>query len=525
MSRVLIADSLSPKAVEIFSENGIAADVATGLKPEQLLERIGKYDGLAVRSATKVTADVVAAGNRLRVVGRAGIGVDNIDIEAASTRGIVVMNAPFGNSITTAEHAIAMMFALARQIPVANQSTHSGGWEKSRFMGTELTGKVLGIIGCGNIGAIVAERGIGLRMKVIAADPYLTPERAASLGVEKVALDELYTRAEVITLHTPLTDDTRNMLDAESLAKMRQGVLIVNCARGELVVEEDIKAAIENGTVGGFAVDVYPEEPPSDYSLFGMDQVVATPHLGAATVEAQEKVALQIAEQMSAYLKTGAVVNALNMPSISAEEAPRIRPYMTLARQLGGLAGQIVESGLLAVTVEYEGHAAELNTRPVTAHLLEGLLSPLISGVNMVNAPLLARDRGIDVSETRHERHGQFQSLIRLTFQTEGRRHTVAGTLFGDNHPRIVEINGIPLEAELGRNMLYFVNRDKPGIIGRLGTALGNAGVNIATFQLGRTEPGGDALALIEIDGDLPTGIIEELRQLPDIVQVRPLSF
>ena len=525
MSRVLIADSLSPRAVEIFSENGITADVATGLEPAQLLEHIGKYDGLAVRSATRVTAEVIDAGNRLRVVGRAGIGVDNIDIGAASTRGIVVMNAPFGNSITTAEHAIAMMFALARHIPLANQSTHSGGWEKSRFMGTELTGKVLGIIGCGNIGAIVAERGLGLRMKVIAADPYLTPERAGSLGIEKVTLDELFRRAEVITLHTPLTDDTRDMLDAESFAKMRNGVLIVNCARGELIVEKDMKAAIENGTVGGFAVDVYPEEPPSGYSLFGMEQVVATPHLGAATVEAQEKVALQIAEQMSAYLKTGAVVNALNMPSISAEEAPRIRPYMTLARQLGGLAGQVIDSGLRTVTVEYEGHAAELNMRPVTGYLLEGLLSPLISGVNMVNAPILARERGIDVSETRHERHGQFQSLIRLTFQTEERRHTVAGTLFGDNRPRIVEINGIPLEAELGRNMLYFVNRDKPGIIGRLGTALGNAGVNIATFQLGRTEPGGDALALIEIDGDLPGGVIEELRRLPDIVQVRSLSF
>lgn len=525
MSKVLISDSLSAAAVDIFKANGIETDVITGMKPEELIACIGEYDGLAVRSATKVTPEVLAAAENLKVIGRAGIGVDNIDIDAASGHGIVVMNAPFGNSITTAEHAIAMMFSLARQIPLADQSTQAGKWEKSKFMGVELTGKVLGIIGCGNIGSIVADRAMGLRMKVIAADPFLTPDRAETLGVEKVELDELFARAEIITLHTPLTKSTTGILNAENFAKMRDGVLVVNCARGELVVEADMKAAIESGKVAGFAVDVFPQEPPDGYSMFGMEQVIATPHLGAATTEAQEKVALQIAEQMSDYLNTGAVTNAINTPSVSAEDAPRLKPYMTLGGQIGSLAGQIVNTGLSSITIEYEGHAAEINTRPVTACLLEGLLSPLMSGVNMINAPILARDRDIDVSEVRHERDGEYQTLIRLTVETQKGSRTIAGTLFGGDKPRIVEVNGIKLEAELGENMLYMINKDRPGFIGRLGTALGDAGVNIATFQLGRVDAGGEALALIQIDGDLSDEVLSALRALPDVVQAKALSF
>jgi len=525
MSKVLISDSLSAAAVDIFKANGIETDVITGMKPEELIACIGEYDGLAVRSATKVTPEVLEAADNLKVIGRAGIGVDNINIDGASGKGIVVMNAPFGNSITTAEHAIAMMFALARQIPLANQSTQSGKWEKSKFMGVELSGKVLGIIGCGNIGSIVADRAMGLRMKVIAADPFLTPERAESLGVEKVELDELYARAEVITMHTPLTDSTTGILNADSFAKMRNGVLVVNCARGELVVEADMKAAIEVGKVAGFAVDVFPQEPPEGYSMFGMDQVIATPHLGAATTEAQEKVALQIAEQMSDYLNTGAVTNAINTPSVSAEDAPRLKPYMSLGGQIGSLAGQVIETGISSVTIEYEGHAVEINTRPITACLLEGLLSPLMSGVNMINAPILARDRDIDVSEVRHERDGEYQTLIRLTVETEDGSRTVAGTLFGGDKPRIIEVNGIKLEAELSENMLYIINKDRPGFIGRLGTALGDAGVNIATFQLGRVEQGSDALALIQIDGELSDDVLAALRALPDVVQAKVLSF
>jgi D-3-phosphoglycerate dehydrogenase len=525
MPKVLISDSLSTSAVDIFRANGIDTDVITGMKPDKLIACISEYHGLAIRSATKVTSEVIGAAANLRVIGRAGIGVDNIDIEAASGGGIVVMNAPFGNSITTAEHSIAMMFSLARQIPMANQSTQSGKWEKSRFMGVELTGKVLGIIGCGNIGSIVADRAMGLRMKVIASDPFLTPERAETLGVEKVEMNDLFERAELITLHTPLTESTSGILNAENFAKMRDGVLVVNCARGELVVEADMKAAIEAGKVAGFAVDVFPQEPPEDYSMFGLEQVIATPHLGAATIEAQEKVALQIAEQMSDYLNTGAVTNAINTPSVSAEDAPRLIPYMMLSGQIGSLAGQIVNTGLSSVTIEYEGHAAEINARPVTACLLEGLLSPLMSGVNMINAPILARDRDIDVSEVRHERDGEYQTLIRLTVETQKGSRTIAGTLFGSDKPRIVEVNGIKLEAELSENMLYVINQDRPGFIGRLGTALGDAGVNIATFQLGRVDVGGEALALIQVDGDLSDDVLAELRALPDVIQAKALTF
>ena len=525
MSKVLISDNLSPRAAEIFRERGLEVDVKIGMKPEELIACIGEYEGLAIRSATKVTAEVLAAAKNLKVIGRAGIGVDNVDLNAATSGGVVVMNTPFGNSITTAEHAIAMMFALARQIPAADQSTQSGKWEKSRFMGVELTGKTLGIIGCGNIGSIVAERALGLRMKVVAYDPYLSPERANALGVEKAELDELFRRADFITLHTPLTDATRDILDAAAFARMKDGVRVINCARGELIVEADIKAALESGKVGGLAVDVFAVEPPKDFSLFGMENVVATPHLGAATTEAQEKVALQVAEQMSDFLVDGAVVNAINMPSVSADEAPRLMPYMKLAEQLGSLAGQVVESSVKSITIEYEGAVSRLNTRPLTASLLCGLLSPIMDSVNMINAPVIARERDIAVSEVKHERDSEFQTLIRVILTTERRTRNFAGTLFGGDKPRIVNINGVGLEAELGAHMLYTVNADKPGFIGRLGSALGVAGVNIATFHLGRREVGGDAVALIEIDGPIDEAVLNQVRDLPDVVQARTLNF
>ena len=506
MKKILISDKISARAVDIFNEKGIETVVNTGLKEAELAACIGEYHGLVVRSATQVTERVLQNPGNLKIIGRAGIGVDNIDMQAASAQGILVMNAPFGNSITTAEHAIALMFSLARQIPTANQSTHAGRWEKSKFMGVELTGKTLGIIGCGNIGSIVAERAIGLKMKVVASDPFLTLGRANDLGVEKVELGELFQRADVITLHTPLTNSTSGILNAASFAKMKSGVFIINCARGELVIESDIKEAIESGKVSGFGVDVFPTEPPENCSLFGMENVVATPHLGAATTEAQEKVALQIAEQMTDYLSAGTVVNALNAPPVSAEEASRIEPYISLGSQMGSLAGQIIESSITSVTIEYEGNVADLNTRPITSSLLAGLLTPVLNGVNMVNAPILARDRGMKVVEVRQEQHGEYQTLVRTTVATENSTQTFAGTLFGGSKRRIVEVNGIKLEAELSPNMLYIVNKDKPGFIGRLGTALGNAGVNIATFQLGRISQGLDAIALIEIDGELSNG-------------------
>ena len=525
MSKVLISDSLSPRAVEIFRERGVEVDVKTGLKPDELKAIIGEYDGLAIRSATKVTKDLLSAASRLKVVGRAGIGVDNVDIPAATSRGVVVMNTPFGNSITTAEHAIAMMFALAREIPVANASTQAGRWEKNRFMGVELTAKVLGVVGCGNIGSIVADRALGLKMRVVAFDPYLSHERAVDLGVEKVELDELLARADFITLHTPLTDGTRNLLNAESLAKTRKGVRIINCARGGLIVEEDLKAAIESGHVAGAALDVFAAEPAKDNPLFGMDQVICTPHLGASTTEAQENVALQVAEQMADYLVSGAVVNALNMASVSAEDAPKLRPYMALAEQLGSFAGQITESGLKGVTVEYEGHVAELNTRPLTALVLMGLLQPLLDSVNMVNAPVIARERDIEITETKRERASDYQTLIRVIVETEQRARSLTGTLFGGEKPRIVGIEDVPIEAEVSSNMLFIRNEDKPGFIGHLGTTLGDAGVNVATFHLGRTAPGENAIALVSVDQKISDELLHRIEALPSVVRAKALSF
>ncbi|MQP65452.1 phosphoglycerate dehydrogenase [Niveispirillum sp. SYP-B3756] len=525
MPKVLISDSLSPRAVEIFKERGVEVDVKVGLKPDELKAIIGEYDGLAIRSATKVTKDILAAATNLKVVGRAGIGVDNVDIPAATARGVVVMNTPFGNSITTAEHAIAMMFALAREIPAANASTHAGKWEKNRFMGVELFGKVLGVIGCGNIGGIVADRAVGLKMKVIAFDPFLSPERATEIGVEKVELEDLLKRADFITLHTPLTEATKNILDAKALAKTKKGVRIINCARGGLIVEEALQAAIEAGHVAGAALDVFAEEPAKAHPLFGNEKVIATPHLGASTTEAQENVALQVAEQLADYLVSGAVVNALNMPSVSAEDAPKLRPYMKLAEQLGGFAGQITETGIKAVTIEYEGQVAELNTRPLTAIVLKGLLGPLMESVNMVNAPVIAKERDIKVSETKREVAGDYQTLVRVIVQTEQRTRSVAGTLFGGDKPRLVEIEEVPVEAEVTDHMLFIRNEDKPGFIGKLGSTLGDAGVNIATFHLGRTAPGANAICLVSVDQAVSEELLGKIQGLPSVVRVKSLDF
>ncbi len=525
MAKILIADALSPSAVQVFRERGIEAESRPGLTAAELKEMVAGYDGLAVRSATKVTRELIAAASRLRIVGRAGIGVDNIDVSAATERGVVVMNAPHGNAVTTAEHAIALMLALARNLPQANVSTHAGRWEKERFVGVELAGKVLGIIGCGNIGSIVADRAHGLKMRVIAYDPFLAEERALDLGVERVGLDALLARSDFITLHTPLTESTRHMIDTAALAKTKPGVRLVNCARGELIAEADLKAAIDSGHVAGAALDVFSEEPARSNPLFGMERVIATPHLGASTSEAQEKVAVQIAEQMSDFLLTGAVANAVNMPSVTAEEAPRLKPYIKLAQQLGSLAGQLTRSGIRSVTVEYEGLAAALNTRPLTAAALSGLLSPMLDHVNMVNAPLLARERDISLAEVKHDRPTDYQTLIRLTVETDRRKRDVAGTLFGGDKPRLVEIKGIPIEAELGRHMLYVTNEDKPGLIGRLGTLLGIAGINIATFHLGRSAPGADAIALVEVDQPLTEALLAELRHIPNVMQAESLSF
>ena len=523
--RVLIADPMDPKAAAIFRDRGIEVDEKPGLTTDELKAIIGDYDGLAVRSATKVTRSVLEAAGRLRVVGRAGIGVDNVDIPAATARGIVVMNTPFGNSITTAEHAIALMFALARQLPEADASTQAGKWEKNRFMGVELTAKTLGLIGCGNIGSIVASRALGLKMKVLAYDPFLTEERAIELGVEKVHLHELLARSDFITLHTPLTDQTRGILSREAIALTRPGVRIINCARGGLVDEAALKDYLDSGHVAGAALDVFESEPATTSPLFGTPGFISTPHLGASTSEAQVNVAIQVAEQMSDFLLLGGVVNAINMPSLSAEEAPRLRPYMALAEKLGRLIGQVLGENVRSVSVEVEGAAAELNQKPITGAVLAGLMGSYSDSVNMVNAPFLAKERGLDVREVRHEREGDYHTLVSVTVGTPHGEQRVAGTLFGNKAPRLVEMFGVGVEAELTGAMLYIVNTDEPGFIGRLGTALGEAGINIATFNLGRRAAGGEAVALVAVDGEVPSGVIDELKALPGVREVVPLHF
>jgi D-3-phosphoglycerate dehydrogenase len=524
--KVLIADKMDPRAAAIFRERGIHVDEKPGLTPDELKAIIGDYDGLAVRSSTKVSATIMdAALPRLKVIGRAGIGVDTIDVPAASARGIVVMNTPFGNSITTAEHAIAMLFALAREIPQADQSTQAGKWEKNRFMGVELSGKTLGLVGCGNIGSIVADRAHGLKMKVVAYDPFLSPERALELGVDKVELDELLERADFITLHTPLTDQTRGILSREALGKTKPGVRIVNCARGGLIDETALKEALDSGHVAGAALDVFAEEPAKQSPLFGTRGLICTPHLGASTTEAQVNVAIQIAEQMSDYLLLGGITNAVNVPSLSAEEAPRLRPYMALAEKLGRLVGQIAGTEIRSIDVEVAGAAAELNIKPITGAVLAGVMRTWSDTVNMVNAPYLAKERGIGVREIRSENEGDYHTRLSVTVETAAGPKRVEGTLFGNGAPRLVSIFGVPIEADLSGQIIYIVNTDAPGFIGALGTKLGENSINIATFGLGRRKQAGEAVALVAVDDPITPGLAQQLRELPGVREVVPLSF
>jgi D-3-phosphoglycerate dehydrogenase / 2-oxoglutarate reductase len=526
--RVVISDALSKAAVQIFKDRGVAVDFRPelGKDKDKLAAAVGDYDGLAIRSATKVTAKILESAAKLKVIGRAGIGVDNVDIPAATAKGVIVMNTPFGNSITTAEHAIAMMFALARQIPQADASTQGGKWEKNRFMGVELTAKTLGVIGCGNIGSIVASRGLGLHMKVVAFDPFLSPERAQELGVEKVELDELLRRADVITLHTPLTEKTRNILSAENIAKARKGVRIVNCARGGLVDEAALRKALDEGHVAGAAFDVFTVEPATENPLFGHPNVVCTPHLGAATTEAQENVALQVAEQMSDYLLQGAIQNAVNFPSITAEEAPRLKPFVALAERLGSFLGQLTEAPIKGVRIEYEGAVAEMNTRALTSAAVTGALRPFLQDINMVSAPVVARERGIMVEEVKRENAARdYESFVRVIVEAEDMPRHAGGTVFQDGKPRVTEIRHIAVEAEFAPNMIYVRNADKPGFIGAFGSLLGQAGVNIATFNLGRDKPGGDAICFVAVDEPVSPELLRAIEAIPQVKRARAVRF
>ncbi|MEL6550867.1 MAG: phosphoglycerate dehydrogenase [Pseudomonadota bacterium] len=527
MPKVLVSDKLSETAVQIFRDRGIDVDFQPDLGKDKdtLLEVIGQYDGLAIRSATKVTEKVIAAATNLKVIGRAGIGVDNVDRDAASKAGIIVMNTPFGNMITTAEHAIAMMFAVARQIPEASSSTHAGKWEKSKFMGVELTSKVLGVIGAGNIGGIVCDRAKGLKMKVIAYDPFLSEEKAAKMGVEKVELEELLGRADFITLHVPKTEQTANMITAERIAMMKKGVRIINCARGGLVDEDALAEALKSGHVAGAAFDVFAVEPATASPLFNLPNVVVTPHLGASTTEAQENVALQVAEQMSNYLLDGAVENALNMPSMTAEEAKVMGPWVALAGHLGSFIGQLTDEGIKAINILYDGAVAQMNLPALNCAVIAGIMKRANPDVNMVSAPVIAEERGVNISTTNQAKSGVFDAYIKVTVVTDKRERSVAGTVFSDGKPRFIQIKGINIDAEIGRHMVYTTNEDVPGIIGTLGNTMGQNGVNIANFTLGRNEAGGQAIALLYVDEAVKPEALGALRQTGMFGTVSTLEF
>ncbi|MEH6738501.1 MAG: phosphoglycerate dehydrogenase [Sulfitobacter sp.] len=525
--KVLISDSLSEAAVQIFKDRGIDVDFqpTLGKDKDKLLEIIGNYDGLAIRSATKATEKIIAAATNLKVIGRAGIGTDNIDKDAASKKGVIVMNTPFGNMITTAEHAIAMMFAVARQIPEASASTHAGKWEKSKFMGVELTGKTLGVIGAGNIGGIVCDRARGLKMKVVAYDPFLGEEKAAKMGVEKVELEELLARADFITLHVPFTDQTANILSRENLAKTKKGVRIINCARGGLVDEEALADMLKSGHVAGAAFDVFKVEPANENPLFDLPNVVCTPHLGAATTEAQENVALQVADQMADYLLTGAVSNALNMPSVTAEEAQVMGPWLKLSGHLGSFIGQLTDEPIKAINILYDGVVSEMNLDALNCGVVAGIMKRANPDVNMVSAPVVAKEKGIQISTTNQDKSGAFDGYIKVTVVTDKRERSIAGTVFSDGKPRFIQIKGINIDAEVGQHMVYTTNEDVPGIIGTLGQTMGENGVNIANFTLGRADVKGEAIALLYVDEQIPAPVVKKLHETGLFTQIKLLEF
>jgi len=525
MYRVLVADKLAPAGMEILrAVAGLEVDEAIGLKPAELATKIAPYHGLIVRSGCTVTAEVIAAAENLRVIGRAGIGVDNIDVAAATQKGIVVMNTPGGNNVTTAEHAISMMLSLARCIPQATGSMKSGKWEKGKFTGSEVFNKVLGVVGLGNIGRIVADRALGLKMKVVAYDPFISEEAAKRLGVELASLDELFGRSDFITVHTPLIPETRGLVGTEAFAKMKKGVRIINCARGGIVDEDALAEAIRSGKVAGAALDVFVQEPPpADHPLLKLDQVICTPHLGASTDEAQLNVALAIAEQVANYLTKDVIQDAVNVPSISPELLKVLSPYLTLAEKLGGLQAQLLSAAPTEVAIEYAGDVASYDIKSVTLAILRGLLSHAMesSAVNYVNAPAIARERGIKVIESRTSQPKGFANLLTVTVQTAKGSSIVAGAVFGQRVIRLVRINAFFLDADPAGFILMLHNRDVPGVVGNVGMTLGEAQINIAGLELGREHVGGMAISLFHVDDAIPDPVMQKLRTLPSIVSAQ----
>ncbi len=527
MKKILISDNLSAEGIEIFKKTpGIEVDLHAKMTPEELKAVIKNYDGLVVRSATKVTQEVIDLAERLVIIGRAGIGLDNVDIPAATKRGIVVMNTPGGNAVTTGEHTIAMMLSLVRHIPQATASMKAGKWEKNKFTGHEFLNKTLGIIGIGRVGSVVAERAQGLKMKVIAYDPFILPEAAEKAGITLATLDEIYAQADVITIHTPMTKETRGLVNAAAFAKMKKGVYIINCARGGLVSEKDLHDALKSGKVAGAALDVFEEEPPKNTDLIGLDNVICTPHLGASTDEAQVNVAVAIAEQICAYLTTGEIKAAANFPSVSGEILAVLRPYLDLAEKLGTFEAQLVTDAIKEVAVEYSGEILSYNVAPVTISLLKGLLTPILNEhVNYINAPLVAKERGIKVVESRSSEVKDFTSMISVTIKTAKGETTVGGTIFGRRDPRIVRINKFTVEVIPEGRMLVMYNHDRPGVIGNIGTILGENGVNISRFHLSREQVDGQAIVVLGTDSVVSPELLEKLKQLPNMISVTELEM
>jgi D-3-phosphoglycerate dehydrogenase len=521
--KILVSDSLSKQGIELFHKAGFEVDVNTKLAKEELLKIIKNYDVLVIRSGTKVTAEVIAAADRLKVIGRAGSGLDNVDTHAATRRGIVVMNTPGGNTVTTAEHTMAMICAMTRRIPQANASTKAGKWEKEKFMGVELYNKTLGVVGMGQIGGYLTKLAQGVGMNVIGYDPYLAEERARKMGVEVVDLPELYRRADVISVHTPLTPETRSLINRQAIEQMKAGVMIVNCARGGIINEGDLYEALKRKRVAAAAFDVFEEEPVKpDHPLLTLDNFICTPHIGASTGEAQENVAIGIAEQIVDYFTKGLARGAVNIPSVPPELLPRLQPYLTLAEKLGRLQAQVYEGGLERVTVEYNGDVAGLTVVPLTIAVLKGLFTPILEdAVNFVNAPVIAKERGIEVKEVKSSDAGDFTSVIRVRVEAGKKGHGVAGTLFNRKDPRVIEIDSFQVEVIPEGHMILILNVDRPGVIGAVGQVLGEHNINIARMQCSREERGGHALLIIGLDAPLPAGVLDTLGRGNNILSVK----
>lgn len=524
--KVLVSDNISQKGVDILKKAGLAVDVKTGLSPDELKKEIRNYEALVVRSATKVTADVIDHAKNLKVIGRAGSGLDNVDKIAATKRGIVVMNTPGGNTVTTAEHTIALLFSMARQIPQATMSMKQGKWEKKKFMGVELYDKTLGVIGLGNIGAHVAKISLGVGMKVITYDPFLSEEKAKNLGVTVVDLEELIKAADFITIHVPMTNETKNMINAKTIGMMKPGVRIINASRGGIVDENALYDALKSGKVAGAALDVFEKEPPGESPLLGLDNFVCTPHLGASTEDAQENVAIAVSHQIVDYLLYGTIRNAVNFPSVSADVLPVMQPYINLAENMGGFLSQIFEGGIESIIIEYRGEVTGLSLEPITVAALKGILTPILEEtVNYINAPLIAKERGIAVKEITTGEAGDYHSMMVIKIKSGSKESMVAGVLYGKKYPRIIAINDFSVEVVPEGEMLVLVNNDKPGVIGGIGTVLAKHKINIARMQFGREKKGGKAISVVSVDTPVSKEILTEIKKLPNVLSVKQIHL